>query len=196
MEILYAHETSIESLCRRIAFGLRALCNSITEPIEPSVGNRYALISTIVLLLIFRLLGVLFPNLYHRLDSWRGTRIPSLRIQQFELMPADRIANYAIGVARLLRLAVVLAVLYFYISLVLGFFPWTQGYAQALFGYVLAPLKLVGSAAISYLPNIFFIAVISLVSFYVIKAVRIIFSEIGKETITLPDFYLGWAEPT
>jgi small-conductance mechanosensitive channel len=111
-------------------------------------------------------------------------------------MPADRIADLAIGVAKLLRLAVVLFSLYFYLSLVLGFFPWTQGYAQVLFGYVISPLKFVGSAAIAYLPNFFYIAVIVLVSFYVIKAVRIFFTEVGKETITLPNFYPEWAEPT
>ena len=86
--------------------------------------------------------------------------------------------------------------LYFYASLVLGFFPWTRGYAQVLIGYVLSPLKIVGDAFVAYLPNVFFIAVIVLVSFYVTKFIRIIFAEIGKQTITLPGFYPEWAEPT
>lgn len=160
------------------------------------LGGIYAILSTAVLILILRLLGVFFRKLYGKLDSWRGTVIPSLRIQKFELMPSDRIADLAIGLARLLRLGVVLFALYFYFSLVLGFFPWTQGYAQILFGYVLSPLKLMGAALITYLPNFFYIAVIILVSFYAIKAVRIFFTEIGKGTITLPDFYPEWAEPT
>jgi hypothetical protein len=63
-----------------------------------------------------------------------GTLIPSLRIQKFELLPADRIADFAIGVAKLLRFVLVLIALYFYASLVLGFFPWTRGYAQILVG--------------------------------------------------------------
>jgi small-conductance mechanosensitive channel len=159
-------------------------------------GGVYAFLTTAALVLVFRLLSMLFPKLYRRLDTWRATRIPSLRIQQFELLPADRIADFAIGLGKALRLAIVLVSLYFYVSLVLGFFPWTQGYAQILFGYMLSPLKLVGNAAIAYLPNVFFIAVIALVSYYIIKAVRIIFTEIGKGTITLPDFYAEWAEPT
>lgn len=160
------------------------------------LGGVYALLTTLILLLLFRLMRIFFPRLYRRLNSWRGTFIPSLRIQQFELLPADRIADFAIGIARLVRLAIILVALYFYVSLVLGFFPWTQGYAQILFGYVLSPLKLVAEAAVAYLPNVFFIAVIALVSFYVIKAVRIIFTEIGKETIALPNFYPEWADPT
>ena len=47
----------------------------------------------------FPLFGFAFPKLYKKLHSWRGTLIPSLRIQKFELLPADRIANFAIGVA-------------------------------------------------------------------------------------------------
>jgi small-conductance mechanosensitive channel len=182
----YAQQISAAMIASRKAYSLKSLV----------LGGIYVILSTAILILILRLLGAFFRKLYRKLDSWRGTVIPSLRIQQFELMPADRIADLAIGVAKLLRLAVVLFSLYFYLSLVLGFFPWTQGYAQVLFGYVISPLKFVGSAAIAYLPNFFYIAVIVLVSFYVIKAVRIFFTEVGKETITLPNFYPEWAEPT
>jgi len=160
------------------------------------VGGVYAVIATAVLILIFRLFGFAFPKLYKKLHSWRGTLIHSLRIQKFELLPADRIADFAIGVAKLLRFVLILVALYFYASLVLGFFPWTRGYAQILIGYVLAPLSIVGDAFVAYLPNVFFIAVIVLVSLYVTKFIRIIFGEIGKQTITLPGFYPEWADPT
>lgn len=161
-----------------------------------TLGGVYAVLATLVLLVLLRLMGFVFRKLYGKVDAWRGTVIPSLRIQQFELLPADRIADFLIALAKLLRLAVVLVVLYFYASLVLGFFPWTRGYARILLGYVLSPLALVGNAALEYLPNVFFIAVIIFIAYYVTKFVRIIFSEIGKETITLPGFYPDWAEPT
>ena len=160
------------------------------------IGAAFALLSTAVLLIIFRLLSTIFPKLYRKLDNWRGSMFPTLRIQKFEILPADRIADSAIAIAKLLRLALVLVLLYFYISLVLGFFPWTQGYAQVLFGYVVSPIKLVAEAVIAYLPNVFFIVVIGLVSFYFIKGVRVFFTEIGKGTISFPNFYPDWAEPT
>jgi small-conductance mechanosensitive channel len=160
------------------------------------LGGVYAIVFTAALFLLLRLLGVIFRKLYLKLDSWRGTRIPSLRIQQFELMPADRIADLAMGFAKLLRLAIVLLALYVYASLVLDLFPWTRGYAQLLIGYVLSPLRLVRDTAVAYLPNVFLIAVIIFIAFYVIKAVRIFFSEIGKETIKVSNFYSEWAEPT
>jgi small-conductance mechanosensitive channel len=160
------------------------------------LGSIYALIVTVVLIFVFRLLGFLFPKLYGKVNSWRGTYIPSLRIQKFELLPAERIAAFAVGVAKLIRLMVTLLVLYFYASLVLGFFPWTRNYARILVGYVISPLKVIGDTILGYLPNLFFIAVIIVVSIYVIKFTRVIFSEIGKKTITFEGFHPEWAQPT
>lgn len=160
------------------------------------LGALYALLATAILVLILRLLGMVFRKIYVKLNTWRGTLIPSLRIQKFELVPADRITDFAVEVARLFRLAIVLGLLYSYLSLVLGFFPWTRGYAHMLLGYVVAPVKVVGSAITSYLPNLVFILVIFLISFYIIKFVKTIFNEIEKETIAIPNFYPDWAQPT
>lgn len=161
-----------------------------------TLGGLYALLTTLVLILIFRGLSLLFPRLYSTIDSWRGTRIPSLRIQKFELLPADRIADSAIGLLRLIRFALVLILLYVYAYLILGFFPWTRGYAGILIGYVLAPLHVIGHTVLSYLPNLFFIAVIILVARYVIKFTRIFFNEIGKGTVVFSGFHRDWAAPT
>ncbi|HEY1799830.1 MAG TPA: mechanosensitive ion channel family protein [Terriglobales bacterium] len=160
------------------------------------LGGLYALIATVILFLIFWLFGRLFPKVYGTLNGWRGTRIRSLKIQRFELLPADRITDFAIWVGKLVRFILVLVVIYFYASLVLGFFPWTSGYAQVLVGYVLAPLRLIGGAVVAYLPNLFFIAVILFVSFYLIKFIKMIFSEVRRGTIRFPNFYPEWAEPT
>ena len=161
-----------------------------------SLAALYSLLAIGVFIFLLRLLGMIFRHLYKTLDSWRGTVIRSIRIQRFELLPADRIADFAIGLVKLVRFGLILILIYSCISLVLGFFPWTRGYASVLLGYVLSPLKLVGEATVAYLPNIFFIGVIVFIAIYITKFVRIIFSEISKETITLPNFYPEWADPT
>jgi small-conductance mechanosensitive channel len=160
------------------------------------LGALYTLIATLVLLLIFRIFGRVFPSVYTTLNGWRGTRIRSLRIQKFELLPAHRITDFVIGVAKLIRFVLVLIVLYFYASLVLGFFPWTRGYAQVLVAYVLSPLRLIRDAVVTYLPNLFFVAVIILVASYLTKFIKMIFKELGRGTISFPNFYPEWAEPT
>jgi small-conductance mechanosensitive channel len=160
------------------------------------LGGLYTLGVTLVLLLILRIFAIGFPKMYGKLELWRGTVIPSLRIQKFELLPSDRITDFAVGLMRLLRLVLTLVLLYFYVSLVLGFFPWTQDYARQLVGYVQTPLHALGRAALDYLPNVFYIAIIVVVSRYFIKLTRILFLEIGKKTITLSGFHSEWAIPT
>ncbi len=160
------------------------------------LGALYALIATAGMIAIFGIFRRIFPKIYRTIEGWRGTRIRSLRIQKFELLPAYRITGFAIGIAKLLRFVLGLIVLYFYASLVLGFFPWTRGYAQILVGYVLSPLRTTADAVVAYLPNLFFIAVIIVVAFYLIKFIKMIFTELGRGTITFPDFYPEWAEPT
>ena len=182
----YAHRITIALILLRKEYSARSLL----------LGCAYALAATIVLLILLRIFSTLFPRFYSKLDTSRDTIIPSLHIQKFELLPSTRIADILIGLVRLLRLALTVTLLYFYISLDLGFFPWTRDYAHLLIGYILAPLRLVGTAIIAYLPNLFFIAVIALVAVYLIKLLRVIFTEMGKQTISFSGFHSEWAEPT
>ncbi|QMV19061.1 mechanosensitive ion channel [Granulicella sp. 5B5] len=158
-----------------------------------SIGAVYALLVTLLLVLLFRLLALIFAKIYARLHAWHGT---ALRIQRFELLSADKLSGGAIGLVRLFRLALVLNLLYLYAYVVLRFFPWTEPYAQQLVSYVVSPLKIVISAVVAYLPNLFFIAVILAVVYYIGKFIATVFREIGKKNVVIRGFYPEWADPT
>lgn len=160
------------------------------------LGAFYAFIATTVLITLLVLFRKVFPKIYSKIESSRGTRIRSIKIQSFEIIHADRIAAMIIGVARGVRILITVALIYFYIPLVFSFFPWTRGFASRLFNYISTPLTTIGNAIIDYLPNIFFIAVIAIVTHFVIKSSKLFFGEVGKGSITLPGFYAEWAEPT
>lgn len=161
-----------------------------------ALGVLFTLLATVVAVFIFKLLNKFFPRVYDKLNAWRGTRISSFKIQKLEVLSANRITDILLGLARWLRFAAVLLLLYFYLPLVFSFFPWTRGLAGTLFGYLFSPLQAIGRAFLSYLPNIFFIAVIVFVTRYVLKFIQWLFKEIGKGTITITGFYKDWAEPT
>jgi small-conductance mechanosensitive channel len=161
-----------------------------------TLGALYALLTTVALVLLFTLFSNLFPRLYRKFDSWRDTVIPSLRIQNFELLPSGRITDSLIGLARLLRLALTLIALYFYIYLLLGFFPWTRPYAGVLVGYILTPLHTLGRTLLAYLPNFFYIAIIIVIARYCIKFIHIFFIELAKGSVAFSGFHREWAAPT
>jgi small-conductance mechanosensitive channel len=161
-----------------------------------ATGALWTLLATAVLVALLKLLGRLFPMLYTRIESWRRTRMPTLRIQTLELLSADRLTDFLIGAARFLRLVLVVLLLYLYLPLVLSFFPWTQHLADGLLGYVTTPLLSVGTVFLDYVPNVFFIAVIVFVTRYVLKAVHLVFRGIERGTLTFGGFERDWAEPT
>ncbi|MGH9686243.1 MAG: mechanosensitive ion channel family protein [Candidatus Acidiferrales bacterium] len=156
----------------------------------------YALLATAVLFLLLKFLAVIFPKVYAKLAAWHGVYIRSLRIQKLELVPAERITALLRGLARFARLLLSVLLLYTYATVMLGFFPWTQGFSNSLLHYVLWPVRVVGQAALSYAPNVLFMVVILAVAYYMIKFVKLFFTAIARRKITLPDFYPEWAMPT
>jgi small-conductance mechanosensitive channel len=159
-------------------------------------GILYALIISGLLIAILILFKRIFPKIYGIVNSWKGTRIRSIVIQAFEALSADRIVGMLITCVKGFRVFLTIVLFYFYIPLVFSFFPWTQDYAGILFGYLAYPFKAVGTAILDYLPNLFFLAVISVVTYYAIKLIRLIFNELDKGTLVLPGFYQDWAMPT
>lgn len=160
------------------------------------ISGLYAAAATLALLAILFLLHHYLPRIIARIRAWQGTRIHSLRFQKIEILHEGRIVALLVTFVRWLRTLLVLGLLYLYVPLVFSFFPQTQGVAATLFDYIVTPLEKVGHAAVTSLPNIFFIVVITVITNYVITFARFIFSEVEKGTVTLPGFYADWAVPS
>jgi small-conductance mechanosensitive channel len=160
------------------------------------VGAGLFLLATAVLVTGIWLLRTVFIKLYIKVASWEGTRIKPLKIQNLEILSAGRSIFILIKLLKGLRLAIILLLFYFYIPLVLDFFPWTHGVASVLYGYMISPMMTVVQSLLAFIPNLLFIAIIVAVIRYVIRGVRVIFSAIANGTISLTGFYRDWAMPT
>ncbi len=149
------------------------------------------------LLFLFIVIGNrLLRRLDATLESWRGTRIRPIRLQTFELLSADRLTDTLKWLVRKLRLVVWVVGLYIFIPLILTFFPQTRGLVARYLDYLTAPIYRLFWGLISFLPNVVFIAVVFVVIRYVLKVLRLIFSEIQKGKIAFSGFHQDWAEPT
>ncbi len=159
-------------------------------------GALYSLLATLALVASLLALNHFLPRFIAKIESWRGIYIRSVRFQSIEVLNEERIVAVISTFLRWARTILLLGLLYLYIPLVLSFFPWTHGMANRLFSYILAPIEKVGLSFVSYLPNIFFLLVIAVITNYSIKLTKFLFSEVQKQTITIPGFYHDWAEPT
>jgi small-conductance mechanosensitive channel len=159
-------------------------------------GAIFAFIATGVLILILVLMKKGFRKVYAKLVSWEGTRIRALRFQNLEILSAGRATIFLIRLAKFARFAIVIILFYFYIPLLLSFFPWTSGIAAAIYDYIFSPLRLIGQSVVSYLPKLFFLLIIFLITYYALKFIKFFFKALEKGTISFPGFYQEWAGPT
>ncbi|HSM18073.1 MAG TPA: mechanosensitive ion channel family protein [Gemmatimonadales bacterium] len=160
------------------------------------LGTLWTLLATGALVALFKLLNRFFPAFYAKLESWRETRIPALKIQRLELISSTRLTDAIIAVAKVLRVVTVILLLYFFLPLVLGFFPWTRRWSAALINSVLDPLQRGWQAFVSYIPDLITVAVIVVVTIYVLKFIRLFFNGIERGHIRFRSFYREWADPT
>lgn len=155
-----------------------------------------ALLDTAILVGLLWLFNKTFPRIYVKIDAWRGTVVRAIKIQRVELLSADQIAAALIGMAKAVRFVATTALLYVYLTSILGIFPWTRGISVSLFEAVLSTLQIIGLAFTKYVPDVVSIVVIVIVTRYIIKLIHLIFEGIGRGAITFRGFHREWATPT
>ncbi len=119
----------------------------------------------------------------------RGSRILSL-FSRATLLEAT--AN-ALSVA---RWVITLVLFNFYLNYSIRLFPGTGEISQTLGSYLLAPLFSLGAAALSYLPNLFFVLLVAIIANYLIRLSNYVFIKIARGAILVEGFYPDWAVPT
>ncbi len=159
------------------------------------------LLKTVLTLLVSGALLWLLRGLYERLLRLvnflrHSKRIPSIKLQQLEVISADKIADALLLLIKIVRGVALVLLGYLIVVLVLGYFPWTAGASGRILDYVVGPLGTVGRSILDYLPNLFFVAVIVLVTKYFLRGLHFLFNAVGSGAITLGGFEREWAEPT
>lgn len=86
--------------------------------------------------------------------------------------------------------------LYFYVFAVLSVFPGTRQGASALVQYLSAVVNVFARAVAASGPDLLTLALIAVITRYVMKLCRRVFNEIDKGTISISGFYPEWAMPT
>ena len=154
------------------------------------IGVFLTLIAVGTLLLILRLTTRLLHKAHAKLDLWRGTRIPLIRIQSYEMLSSDRFTDLLKALVKAVRIVALALILYIFVPLILSFFPWTRGLVTKYFPYIVAPISYLFQEFVAFIPNLFFIAVIVFITRYVLKFTKAFFSEIQKGNIVFPKFHV------
>jgi len=166
------------------------------SPRELALGALYALLSTLILLVLLYLLFRLTKTIMVVINSHRGKEIHSLKVGNFELLSEDKVSAGLGSLVKFFRLAVVLLTLYFYVPLVLSFFPLTAGLTPRLLSYLFDPIRAIGKSLLTVIPNLIVIGVILVGTRYVLSFARFFFDQMEAGKIIFSGFYPDWASPT
>lgn len=156
----------------------------------------YALLATLVLLLGLWAGQRLYRRLRSTLDRRYKEKVQGLHIQSFYLLHTEQLWRMLTGALGFLWVVVVLAAVYIYLHYVLSLFPWTRGTANSLIVILMNPLRTMGSGLLQEVPNLVFLTILVLVTWYVLKLIRLFFVGIEKGAVTFSGFDPAWGRPT
>jgi small-conductance mechanosensitive channel len=160
------------------------------------MGILYTLIATLVLVTVLYLLNKLYHRGEAKIQAWLESKKVHIGIQTLEVVRAERVRVLLMGGLKTIRVFIILLLIYAYLHLSLSFLPWTRAFAGQLFDYILGPLRTVGSAVWKMIPGLIVLAIIVLITLYILKLMRHFFDEVEKGIIVLKGFYPEWAKPT
>jgi small-conductance mechanosensitive channel len=137
-----------------------------------------------------------------RLQRWLALRTQQLLLRKTEgLAPGFAISRTGVLALvtvpiRLLIWLVALLIVYEYVGLVLGLFPYTRPWGETLQGNLISALGRFGSSALHALPGLLFVVLIFLVARLIVRVVRAFFAAVQARRVELNWVDENTARPT
>jgi small-conductance mechanosensitive channel/predicted HTH domain antitoxin len=159
-------------------------------------GAVMFIIETLLLFAVLFFIHRLYRKAIKRMNDWVTVKKEYLESQSLDIVRIDKVSFLILMMVKTIWLIIVFGVLYFYIQVGLSFFPWTQAIGNKLLGFVLLPLTIIIKSFWDQVPNLFFLVIISVITAYLLKLLRLFFNGIEVREIKFKNFYPEWAQPT
>lgn len=150
----------------------------------------------IILVLIIRLMHKGFKKLTLWLSVNHTLWLKGVRIGTYELLSVNKALAFLIRIVIIIKWILILLLVYLSLPILFSLFPWTESLAEKLLLFITHPFTKFFQAIIAFIPNLISIAVIILITVYIVKGLKFLTSEIEKGALIIPGFYSDWALPT
>jgi small-conductance mechanosensitive channel len=141
---------------------------------------------TVLLIVLLFTIRFFYPRAKNRIQRWQATRISALQVKGLEVVSQERMGTFFLKLLSTLYVSLILGCLAVYSILVLSWLPWTHGTASLLTDWALTAVTSISAGILDYIPNLFFIAVIVLITRYVIKGLLFLFKAVEQGRLSLP----------
>jgi small-conductance mechanosensitive channel len=152
--------------------------------------------ATAILVALLALVIWLWRRAERSLEARYHQRVQSVGIQSFQVVRAEQIWGALRRSLDGARVLAIILIAFVYLQYVLGLFPWTRGTGNRLVQYVLDPLATMAQGIVVVIPDLLFLAVLFLVTRYLLKLIHLFFAAVGRGEVTFAGFEPEWADPT
>jgi len=159
-------------------------------------GVLRALGITVVLALGLAVFLWLWRRVDEKLTARLEGRLRKMGVESVQVGSAERAGDALGGALRAVRTMVLLVVVFQYLNMVLGLFPWTRPIHARLTSWFLDPLLVIGRGVVGAIPNLIFLAILFLILRWTIGLIRLFFNAVEQGSVTLAGFDPEWAKPT
>ncbi len=161
------------------------------------IAAGYALLATLVLVGLLWLLRRGYAWLSPRLRDFVSRRSATLA-PGWGSDVAGRVGlpQLAVMPLRLLAWVIALLLVYEWIALVLGLFPYTRPWSETLLGGLLGALGRFGMGILRSVPDLLFVLLIFIVTRFILRIVRVFFDGVQAGRVTVPWVDETTARPT
>jgi small-conductance mechanosensitive channel len=154
------------------------------------------ILTILIQYVLIRLTNYGYRKLRSKTEQIKTRYIKPVYIKTYEFLSVARQEKLLILLFNILRHIFIAIQLIFSVLIIFSIFPQTETLAMQLFSYILNPLKKIAAGVISYIPNVFTIAIICMIFKYVNKGIAYLAGEIACERLKISGFYPDWAKPT
>jgi small-conductance mechanosensitive channel len=201
---IFDEDAAIEGISRQLL--VVAIKSKVEEAITNYRSDRtprhlifsglYALGATLLLILVVYASRRLFGWLERVAERRYKKKLEALKIQSLQLVHSDQLWLALMSFVKVVKVLLWLVLLYLYVNLVMGFFPWTRFLADNLLSVFLDPLRVIAVGLVNSLPNVVFLVILFFVTRYILKVLRLLFVSIQQGSIKFTSFDPEWAFPT
>ena len=194
-----AEGVSRQLLAERALIKIKAAIASYRNDRSPRVllfNTLYALGATALLVIVLLVIRGAFRKLDGLAERRLKARIEALEAQSHQLVQARQLRQALNGFLKGLYVLALLVLGYIYLHLVFGLYPWTRPLAARLLAIFLDPLQAMAMGVLESLPGMAFVAVLVIVTRYLLRLTRLYFESVDRGAVTLARFDREWALPT
>ncbi len=145
--------------------------------------------------IIFALLW-LTKRLRNSLEKRLQARISSVEDKSFQLIRSNQLWKAFCMFFKTLKFIIITVIIIAFLQYVLGQFPWTRQVADYTLGLFMDPVIELGKGFLRFLPKLAFLIVIYLVTRYLLKLIKLLFTGIQEGNMKVANFNPEWAMST